>query len=250
MIELSGCKINLGLNVVARRADGYHDLETVMYPISTLRDVVEVQRGQGKDEFSQSGIVVDCPAEKNICLQALRLLQGRYGIGSARVHLHKVVPMGAGLGGGSANGVAVLKLCNSLWGLGLDGDTLRALALELGSDTAFFVDNTPALCQGRGDILTPLALNLSRYRIEIIKPEVSISTAEAYAGIVPKHPLRQISDIVQLPVEQWRGVLHNDFEDSVFARHPMLGDIKQQFYDRGALYASMSGSGSAIYGIF
>lgn len=262
MIEFSGCKVNLGLNVVERRADGFHDIETLFVHVAGMQDVVEVQlmdcAGGDGVVFSNSGIVVDCGVESNLCVRAWRLLQSRYGVGGARIHLHKTLPMGAGLGAGSANAVAVLRLGGVLCGLGLSDDELEVLAAELGSDTAFFVRGGMSFGSGRGEVLEPACLSglpnvcsvLSGMYVAVVKPEVYISTAEAFAGVNAAPWEVPLREVLGMPVTQWAELLRNDFEASVFSQHPSLVQVKAMLYERGAIYASMSGSGSAIFGLF
>lgn len=250
MILKANCKINIGLDVLRRRDDGYHDLSTVMFPVEGLYDDVEVVKCDGCSSFRVEGIEVDCDPERNICMKALRLMQSRYGIGEVAITLTKRVPFGAGLGGGSADGTAVILALNEIFSLGLDEATLIALAAELGSDTAFFVRNTPQLCEGRGEIMTPIDLNLKGYTLVLIKPDEGVSTREAYAGVTPAVPSRSLSERLVAPIEQWQGSVKNDFEPSVFASHPRLAKLKQQLLDGGATYAAMSGSGSTLFGIF
>lgn len=247
----ANCKINIGLDVLRRRADGYHDLSTVMYPIQGLYDEVEVVPvDAAENEFRSLGLEVDCPAEQNLCIRAARLMQQRYGVGQVRITLDKRVPFGAGLGGGSADATAVIVAMNEIFSLSLDEPTLISLAAELGSDTAFFVRNTPQLCEGRGEQMTPAAVDLRGLWIVLVKPAEGVSTREAYAGVRPSVPVRTLSERLQEPVECWQGSVKNDFEPSVFAAHPTLAAIKQQLLDSGAVYASMSGSGSTIYALF
>lgn len=250
MILKANCKINIGLDVLRRRDDGYHDLSTVMFPVEGLYDDVEVVPCQGDSSFQVVGIEVDCDPEQNICMKALRLMQSRYGIGQVAITLTKRVPFGAGLGGGSADGTAVIIALNEIFSLGLDEATLIALASELGSDTAFFVRNSPQLCEGRGEIMTPVELNLDGYTLVLIKPDEGVSTREAYAGVKPAIPARPLTERLSEPIEKWQGSVKNDFEVSVFASHPRLAQIKQQLLDGGATYAAMSGSGSTLFGIF
>lgn len=249
MIKLSHCKINLGLNIIAKREDGFHNLETVMYPVTALSDVVELQPAP-TFSFSSSGLRVDCPEQKNLCVRAFRLMQQRFDLPEARLHLHKNIAMGAGLGGGSANATAVIELCNLTWQLGLDTKQLETLAAEIGSDTAFFIRNCAALATGRGEILEPIAVDLSGYYLVMIKPAESVSTAKAYAGVTPRRAEHSVRDTVHRPITEWRWNLENDFEASIFSQIPLLRHLKEQMYARGAIYASMSGSGSTIFGIF
>ena len=245
----ANCKINIGLDVLRRRADGYHDLSTVMVPAKGLYDVLTVKQAE-KSSLSIVGIEVDCDPEQNICMKALRLMQQRYGIGEVSITLDKRIPFGAGLGGGSADGTAVILALNDIFSLGLDEATLISLAAELGSDTAFFVRNTPQLCEGRGEIMTPIELNLAGYWLVLIKPDANVSTREAYAGVVPAIPELPLTERLQKPIAEWQGCVKNDFEKSVFAAHPIIADFKQKMIDAGATYASMSGSGSTVFGLF
>ena len=245
----ANCKINIGLDVLRRRADGYHDLSTVMAPVKGLYDVLTVEQAE-ESSLSIVGIEVDCDAEQNICMKALRLMQQRYGIGDVSITLDKRIPFGAGLGGGSADGTAVILALNDIFSLGLDEVTLISLAAELGSDTAFFVRNTPQLCEGRGEIMTPIELDLAGYWLVLIKPDANVSTREAYAGVVPAIPELSLTKRLQKPIAEWQGCVKNDFEKSVFAAHPIIADFKQKMMDAGATYASMSGSGSTVFGLF
>ena len=245
----ANCKINIGLDVLRRRADGYHDLSTVMVPVKGLYDVLIVEQAE-KSSLSIVGIEVDCDPEQNICMKALRLMQQRYGIGEVSITLDKRIPFGAGLGGGSADGTAVILALNDIFSLGLDEATLISLAAELGSDTAFFVRNTPQLCEGRGEIMTPIELDLAGYWLVLIKPDANVSTREAYAGGVPAIPELSLTERLRKPIAEWQGCVKNDFEKSVFAAHPIIADFKQKMIDAGATYASMSGSGSTVFGIF
>jgi 4-diphosphocytidyl-2-C-methyl-D-erythritol kinase len=248
----ANCKINIGLDVLRKREDGYHDLSTVMIPVSGLHDVVEVEPIEGdKAEFLSLGLKIDCADEDNICVKAHRLMQERYKIGGVRITLDKRVPFGAGLGGGSADGTVVILAINEIFNLALSEQELIDIAAQLGSDTAFFVRNTPQLCEGRGEVMTPISLpQLEGKWIVLIKPDEGVSTREAYAGVKPAIPDSPLTERLSAPIEQWQGSVKNDFEESVFASHPRLARIKQSLLDAGATYAAMSGSGSTIYGIF
>lgn len=246
----ANCKINIGLDVLRRREDGYHDLETVMVPIVGLFDEVEVDRCDGASTFAVEGLEIDCDPEQNICMRALRLMQSRYDVGEVAITLRKHIPFGAGLGGGSADGTAVILALNELCGLGLSEDELIALAAELGSDTAFFVRNRPQLCEGRGEVISPVELDLQGRWIVLIKPDANVSTREAYAGVRPMVPERRLRERLREPMQEWQSSIKNDFERSVFAAHPIIGEFKRRLIESGATYASMSGSGSTVYGIF
>ncbi len=250
MILKANCKINLGLNILRRREDGFHDLETVMMPVSNAYDVVEVERVEGPSTFEQCGIVVDCNVEDNLCMKALRLMQRLYCVGEVRIRLDKRVPFGAGLGGGSSDATAVILALNQLFALGLSEEKLVEVAAMIGSDTAFFVRNTPQLCEGRGELMSPIQLQLEGKYLAIAKPEESVSTKEAYAGVKPSVPSVRLAEVLQRPIDEWREVVVNDFEGHILVAHPAIAALKQAMYDAGAIYASMSGSGSAVFGIF
>jgi 4-diphosphocytidyl-2-C-methyl-D-erythritol kinase len=250
MESRANCKINLGLRVLARRNDGFHDIETVMFPVRGLYDTVSVCSNPSGNRLIEIGIQSGCPPEKNICMRALGLMQSRYGIGWATITLRKTVPTGAGLGGGSSDAVATLRALDGEFGLGLSDDTLEELGAELGSDVPFFVRNTPQLATGRGNILSPIEVDLAGKWLVIVKPPVAVSTAEAYSGITPHAEGTPITDILRRDISEWKDLLINDFEETVFARHHIMERLKRQLYDAGALYAAMSGSGSALFGIF
>lgn len=251
MIIKANCKINLGLFVTRKREDGYHELETVMLPVKGLYDVVEVERTEGDGVmFEGKGIVVDCAAENNLCVRAARLMQERYSVGGVRITLDKRVPFGAGLGGGSSDATAVIVAINEIYSLGLDKATLAALAAELGSDTAYFVYNDAELCTGRGEIMSPIDVDLKGLWLAVVKPDEGVSTAEAYRGVKPRMPERGLRELLAEPRTKWQGGVINDFEPHIFEAHPRIAQIKQQLLDAGALYASMSGSGSALFALF
>lgn len=267
MILRANCKINLGLDILRRRTDGFHDLETVMFPVRGLYDVVEVARRDGSSgaagrcgalgadgdsgvTFRAEGLVVDCAPGENICLKAFRLMRDRYGVDKVDIRLGKRVPFGAGLGGGSADGTAVLLALNELFSLRLTEAELIGLAAELGSDTAFFVRNTPQLCRGRGEIMEPFAMDLSGLHLVIVKPDDGVSTREAYAGVHPRVPEIPLAECLRRPVAEWQGLVTNDFEEHILAAHPSIRAAKERLIAAGALYAAMSGSGSAVFGLF
>lgn len=251
MITFPNCKINLGLNVIEQRSDGFHNIETIMYPVKELYDSLEIiPSGSGEVRFQTGGAEVDCPADSNLAVRAYRLMQAEYGIVGAEMYLRKNIPSGAGLGGGSADAAFAISMADRLYGLNLSVETLEKLAARLGSDTSFFIRNEPQLCVGRGEITEPINVSLSGMYIVIIKPPFGISTAEAYGGIKPKKPAMPISEVIRHPIAKWRDLMSNDFETHLFELHPRLKSIKSELYESGALYASMSGSGSAMYAIF
>ena len=273
-------KINLGLNVLRKRPDGFHDLETLFIQSGQFRDSLEVIKA---DDWSRSlaelgGLYppeciaqdispdgklmitvarregVDWPVLKDLCAKAYFLLDGDFGLPPVKIYLEKKSPVGAGLGGGSADAAYCLKMLNELCGLGLESEQLLPYAARLGSDCALFLYDCPVFGEGRGEVLRPFSLPIGiggEYRLEIVVPEgISVSTAEAYRGIVPAIPEIRLEEALKRPVEEWKDLIVNDFEKSVFKEHPQLAAIKQSLYDSGAVYAAMSGSGSALFAIY
>ena len=249
MLTFPNAKINLGLNITERRADGYHNIETVFYPIA-LCDALEIVDGVAGFNLRQSGIVVDSPVEKNLVTKSYRLLAQDFALPSVDVYFHKAIPFGAGLGGGSADAAFMLKMLNEHAALALTDEQLEAYAARLGADCAFFIKNSPVYAQGIGNEFSPVELSLKGKRIVLVKPDIHVSTADAYAGVVPAKPTVSLRQAVRQPIEAWKDAVKNDFEKSVFAQHPAIGKIKDTLYEAGAAYASMSGSGSSVYGIF
>ncbi len=248
MIVFPNAKINIGLHIVSRRPDSYHNLETIFFPVP-LYDALELAEA-GKTDISFSGITADCPAEDNLVLKAYNLLNEDFSLPPVQFHLHKVIPAGAGLGGGSSDAAFTLKMINDYFRLNLDNETLRKYALRIGSDCPFFINNIPALGKGKGEKLYPLNLDLSGYFIVILKPGLSVSTREAYKNVKPSKPSFNLENLVAVPVEFWKDFVVNDFERTIFPSHPEIEKWKKTLYNMGALYAGMSGSGSAVYGIF
>ena len=250
MITFPNAKINLGLNIVERRHDGYHNIETVFYPVP-LTDVLEIVPAQGGEvSLTCYGNAVDCPAEKNLVMRAYRLLQERYDIPPMAIHLYKHIPDGAGLGGGSSDAAHTLMMLNQLCELHVPDVELAAMAATLGADCAFFIYNRPMLATGIGDQLSPIDVDLKGKILLLVKPPVGVDTRTAYSRVVPQVPDLSLHDIICRPIETWDGLLVNDFEPSVFAALPQLWLIKAALLDAGAQYAAMSGSGSTIFGIF
>lgn len=246
MLLFPNAKINLGLNVVRKRSDGYHDIETLFYPVPELCDVLEIVHA---DSFRMHVYGAEIAGE-NLCGKAWRLLSDRFGIAPVEIHLQKKIPMGAGLGGGSADAAFTLSGLNTLFGLGLPPEELAGLAASLGSDCPFFIYNRPMIARGRGEMLTPFDFSLGDHPLRVFPQPVFVSTKEAYAGISPHEPAHRLESVVRQPVEAWKDLLVNDFEATVFARYPQLAAAKQALYDEGALYAAMSGSGSALFAIY
>jgi 4-diphosphocytidyl-2-C-methyl-D-erythritol kinase len=249
MIVFPNAKINIGLNVVERRPDGFHNIESIFYPVKELFDVLEVVESN-ELKFTSSGIAIPGNHDDNLCLKAYRLIKADFDVASVHIHLHKVIPIGAGLGGGSADAAFTLKALNELFKLQLTDEQLINYARKLGSDCAFFIKNSPVYAFGKGDEFEPIALDLSNYNIKIEYPNIHIGTAEAYAGVNPKKSVTSLKEAIYLPISEWRNALKNDFEDSIFPNHPQIRSVKEKFYTEGALYASMTGSGSAVFGVF
>ncbi len=264
MIQFVNAKINLGLNVTAKRPDGYHDLETIFYPVGkycgtpldpgTLCDVIEICESDA-DRFEAKGLVVDCPLEKNLVWKALAAFRKAIEtigvtLKPVNITLEKHLPFGAGIGGGSADAAFTLRMLNELAGSPLSQQALIDLSASLGADCPFFILNTPAAAEGIGEILAPIALSLEGKWTLIVKPEVSISTGEAFSKITPKKPATPLTEVITHPIEEWKELMHNDFEVSAFSLYPTLGALKQSLYKSGAIYASMSGSGSSFFGIY
>lgn len=254
MIAYPNCKINLGLHVVGKRADGYHDLETIFLPVADLRDELEIlpTTNSPLPTMTQEGLTLDNAPDDNVCLRAWRLLHDEFNIPPVSIRLAKKVPFGAGLGGGSSDAAFTLRMLSGMFALELDDSGLERCAAQLGADCAFFVKNRAAYATGIGEKLEPIALDLSHYRIAIEIPEGEhVSTREAYAGLHIKKGKRvDLREAVKRPVGEWRELIVNDFEESVFAAHPAIAALKEDMYRRGALYASMTGSGAAVFGIF
>ncbi|GAB4092081.1 4-(cytidine 5'-diphospho)-2-C-methyl-D-erythritol kinase [Flaviaesturariibacter terrae] len=252
MLVFPNCKINLGLQVRRKRADGFHDLETLFYPVP-VQEALEVLQAEGKGvlHFTSSGNRVTARPEQNICVKAYELLRQRFpSLPSVRLHLHKLLPSGAGLGAGSADGAFALAALNQKLQLGLGNDELAALALQLGSDCPFFIYNRPAFARGRGDLLEPLSLSLSGYTLLLVHPGVAVPTAEAFRHVRPDDERPSLRALVSEPVDRWQDLLQNDFEASVFAAFPVVAQLKEKIRSLGAVYTAMSGSGSTVYGLF
>jgi 4-diphosphocytidyl-2-C-methyl-D-erythritol kinase len=248
MILFPPAKINLGLNILFKREDAYHEIDSVMLPIP-MYDVLEILPAEQFD-FHQSGLTIDGGTSDNLCVKAYNLLKEKYTIPPVYIHLRKEIPMGAGLGGGSADAAYVLKGLNELFELNCSNEELESLALQLGSDCPFFIKNTAQVAKGRGEVLSPCQLDLKGYFLKIVNPGIHVGTKEAYAGVIFKDSKRDVKEIVEGPISAWKDELINDFERSVFQHHSVLADIKSMLYQEGAVYASMSGSGSTMFAIY
>lgn len=260
MIKFVNAKLNLGLNIVRKRDDGYHDLETLFYPVGLHNgtpenpepfcDILEIIPAE-KTEFRFEGRNVDCPLEKNLVYKAWKVFKESYPeLGEYLITLEKHLPDGAGLGGGSADASGVLCMLNELCGFPFSKEELAKIALKLGADCPFFIYNCPCYAEGVGERLVPVDLDLSGWWCLLVKPEVSISTKEAFAGVTPCKPIFSLKETIKLSPDQWQGKMVNDFEGSLFPNHSILKDIKDRMLENGALYASMSGSGSTVFGLF
>lgn len=251
MIVFPNCKINLGLHILSKRQDGFHNLETVFYPVA-LKDALEVLPSLGSAiEFTGSGLTVDGNETDNICIKAYHLLKRDFPqLPFIKMHLHKAIPMGAGLGGGSADGAFTLQLLNKKYSLGLSLQQLIDYALQLGSDCPFFIINKPCYATGRGELLEGIDIQLAGYKIVIVNPGIHVNTGWAFSQITPAEPPKNIKAIITQPIATWKAELINDFENPVFEKYPAIKKIKEELYSKGAVYAAMSGSGSTVYGIF
>jgi len=247
MLKFANAKINLGLHIRSKRPDGYHELETIFYPVK-IYDVVEILPSKRLEiKVWNSSLPAD---DENLCLKAFRILENDYKIDPVKIHLLKNIPIGAGLGGGSSDASCTLELLNDYFKLNLSKDKLKQYAARLGADCPFFIDNKAMYAEGIGTELSEISLDLSKYKIVVVKPEIHISTAEAYSKVSPMVPNIDLKEAIQLPIQDWKFHIKNDFEISLFERYPLIGDIKAKLYQKGAIYASMSGSGSSVFGIF
>lgn len=252
MIVFPNIKINLGLSITEKRPDGYHNLETVFYPVA-LEDALEIRALSEADKkitLHQYGMEITGNPEDNLVAKAYSLLDKEFHLPPVEIHLYKHIPSGAGLGGGSSDAAFMLKLLNGHFHLNLSEEQLEIYAATLGADCAFFIKNKPVYAEGIGNIFSPIELSLKGYQIMIVKPDVFVSTREAFANIHPHHPEYPVKEVIRRPVAEWKDTLINDFEASVFPQHPVIGEIKKELYNQGALYASMSGSGSSVFGLF
>ncbi len=248
MIHYPISKINLGLYVTEKRPDGFHNLETIFYPVQ-LQDALEVVRSNSFS-FSSSGIKIEGDINSNLVVKAYHLLKDEFDLPPVKIHLHKNIPAGAGLGGGSSDAVEMLKMLNKLFELEITEQKLFEYALSLGSDCPFFIDPKPVLAKGRGEIFSDVVLDLSGYHLLMVKPNVHVSTAEAYKNISPHKSRLSLNGLIRFPVNKWKGNIVNHFENYVFEAYPEVSQLKQLLYDEGATFALMSGSGSAVFALF
>jgi 4-diphosphocytidyl-2-C-methyl-D-erythritol kinase len=255
MVAFPNCKINLGLRVLRKRSDGYHDIETIFYPLQ-ICDILEITNYQQKGRsaalpFTLTGIDINGEAQNNLCIKAYKLLKKDFpGLPLIQMNLHKSVPAGSGLGGGSADAAFTLTLLNNKFHLNLTEKKLLDYAAELGSDCPFFIINKPCYATGRGEQLETIQLDLSAYTIIVVNPGIHINTGQAFLSVTPGSNKKSLKEIITAPVEEWKDKLVNDFEEYISNEHPEIAEIKNQLYSSGALYSSMSGSGSTVYGVF
>lgn len=248
MITFPNAKINIGLNVTEKRPDGFHNLETIFFPVG-WKDVLEfAEAGEGK--FISSGIKIDGDPEHNLVMKAYRLLQRDFDLPPLKIHLHKQIPFGAGLGGGSSDAAFMLRLLDKAYQLNIPDEKMLAYAADLGSDCPFFILNKPVFATGRGEIMNIIDLKLNNLFLLVVKPPVEVTTAKAFTFIKPRKPVESLVESVQLPVSEWRDRVVNQFEESVFQQFPEVEALRNKFYELGAIFASMSGSGSAVFGLF
>ncbi len=248
MITFPNIKINIGLDILERRPDGYHNINSVFYPVN-YTDILEILPSK-KFELINEGITIDCPVEKNLCYKAWKLLNEKHDIGPVKIILYKNVAFGTGLGSGSSDATSTLLMLNKMFKLNLSEDILIEYAASIGADCAFFVKNKPVLASDIGTQFADVQLDLSGFYLLLCIPKVLVNTANAYKNCKPHIPEKKLSDLIQLPIEEWKNNIKNDFESSIFLEYPILNEIKQELYDKGAIYAQMSGSGSAVYGLF
>ena len=251
MITFPNAKINLGLNIVSKRNDGFHNIESVFYPVA-WSDILEIVPSK-EFSFGCSGLPIPGETKNNLIIKAFELIKNENLLNidaQVAIHLHKILPMGAGIGGGSSDGAFALKTINEIFSIGISEDHLQKLAGKLGSDCPFFIKNEVAFCTGKGDVFEKIDFSLKGKYLVLVNPQVHVSTAEAYSGIQPKSPEISIPEILKMPIEQWKNYLKNDFEERIIKNYPKIGQTKEQLYKIGAAYASMTGSGSTVYGIF
>ena len=254
MITYPNAKINIGLNITERRPDGYHNIESVFYPIN-LQDAVEIKTIEGEEpqggyKLKVSGTILDGTPDDNLVVKAYQLLRKDFNFPAQKIHLYKHIPVGAGLGGGSSDAAAIIKMLNDKFALGLTSEQMQNYAVQIGADCPFFINNTPVFATGIGNIFTPIEFSLHGKTIILVKPDIFVSTRDAYALVKPSPAAIPLTEAIKQPISEWKQIITNDFEKSVFAKYPEIAAIKDKLYDMGAIYASMSGSGSAVYGIF
>ena len=249
MVSFPNAKVNLGLQVLNKREDGYHNIESCFLPISWC-DILEVIESE-ELKITFSGLSIPGQKEENLCLKAYHFISRQHSIPPVHIHLHKSSPMGAGIGGGSSDAAFTIRILNDLFSLGISNENMQSYASMVGSDCPFFINNKTAIARGRGTDLKPIALDLSGKKIMVVNPDIHISTSEAYKNLnISEDQSDRIEEVIKTPISNWKHLLHNDFEEYVFNRHPEIAALKDSFYKKGAIYASMTGSGASVYGIF
>lgn len=249
MIVFPNAKINIGLYITEKRPDGFHEIETVFYPVHGFADCLEFFESK-ELTFENLGIQIDAPVEKNLCIKAWNIFKKYYDIPPIHMVLYKNIPFGGGLGGGSADASFLLSAINEHFNIGAPTEELEKMALEIGSDCPFFINNKPIFAQGRGEIFSPVSMSLANYWIVLVKPDVTVGTAEAYRGVTPYKRQQKLADVIPTNIADWKDIVVNDFEQSIFKSHPEIEAAKNKLYEAGAVYASMSGSGATVYGLF
>lgn len=251
MLVFPNAKINIGLNILRKRADNYHDIQSIFYPIE-LNDVLEVVEDNSVKnyEFVNTGLLIDAPVEKNLVVKVYETFKKEYKLPPVKIHLHKVIPFGAGLGGGSADASFMIKLLNDLFSLNISTKQMLVYAKSIGADCPFFIENKPAYVTGIGDILESINFSLNDYKIILVKPNINLNTAHIYSYIKPNEDVNNLKNITNIPIEKWKDNIFNDFEKPIFNLNPQIKELKNNLYKKGAIYSSMSGSGSSIFGIF
>ncbi|MFA6925079.1 MAG: 4-(cytidine 5'-diphospho)-2-C-methyl-D-erythritol kinase [Bacteroidales bacterium] len=254
MLTFPNAKINIGLNVLEKRNDGFHNIESVFYPLN-LTDALEIiedkkNKSKNKIKFTSSGLKCEGDEKNNLCVKTYSLIDNDFNLPPVQMHLHKNIPIGAGLGGGSSNAAFTIKLLNDIFKLNISVKQMQNYAAKLGSDCAFFIENKPAFCFKRGDEFEKIKLYLSKYCFVLINPGIHINTAKAYSNIITAKPKTSIKELIELPLSKWKDYIFNDFEKNIFVKYPQIKKIKDFFYKQGAVYSSMTGSGSSVYGIF
>ncbi|MFA4853022.1 MAG: 4-(cytidine 5'-diphospho)-2-C-methyl-D-erythritol kinase [Bacteroidales bacterium] len=248
MICFPNCKINIGLYITKKRPDGYHNIETVFYPVP-LCDILEIAENN-KNEFTLSGLEISGGRESNLCLKAYDIVKKEYNLPPVKIHLHKAIPAGAGLGGGSSNAAFMIKLLNDIFTLNMTNAQMQDIAGNLGSDCSFFIEDKPVFATNKGDVFESINLDLSKYHLLLVKPDIHISTPSAYSMVKPRKAPFSLKNIDTTKITEWKNYITNDFEEPLFSKFPEIKMIKEKMIDLGAVYVSMSGSGSAVYGIF
>ncbi|MFO7621327.1 MAG: 4-(cytidine 5'-diphospho)-2-C-methyl-D-erythritol kinase [Bacteroidales bacterium] len=252
MVGFPKAKINIGLRITAKRSDGFHDIETIFYPVPLCDalEIVEAGEPSAGDIITVTGLDPGGSPEDNLVIRAIRTLRKEYPVPALKIHLHKAIPAGAGLGGGSSDSAFTLSALNRQFGLSLDLGELREIALETGSDSPFFIDPEPSYATGRGEVLTPVDPLAEGLHLLLVNPGIRVNTREAYGSCTPRTSGIKLNELYNRPVPEWKNLIYNDFEEIVFRQYPLIADIKRKLYESGALYSSMSGSGSTLYGIY